>query len=49
VAQSWFNMLYRVLLGEEKGPRFGSFVALFGIENTRNLIACAVAGELVRS
>jgi lysyl-tRNA synthetase class 1 len=49
VAQSWFNMLYQVLLGEEKGPRFGSFVALYGIENTRNLIARAIAGELARS
>jgi hypothetical protein len=34
VAQSWFNMLYQVLLGEEKWPRFGSFVALYGIANT---------------
>jgi lysyl-tRNA synthetase class 1 len=49
VAQSWFNMLYQVLLGEEKGPRFGSFVALYGIGNTRNLIARAIAGELARS
>ncbi|MFM8746830.1 MAG: lysine--tRNA ligase [Aestuariivirga sp.] len=46
VAQSWFNMLYQVLLGEEKGPRFGSFVALYGVENTRKLIARAIAGEL---
>jgi lysyl-tRNA synthetase class I len=46
VAQSWFNMLYQVLLGEEKGPRFGSFVALYGIDNTRKLIARAVKGEL---
>ena len=46
VAQNWFNMLYQVLLGEEKGPRFGSFVALYGIDNTRNLIARAVKGEL---
>ena len=49
VAQSWFNMLYQVLLGEEKGPRFGSFVALYGIGNTRNLIARAVKGELATS
>ena len=27
VGQAWFNMLYQVLLGEERGPRFGSFVA----------------------
>jgi len=46
VAQSWFNMLYQVLLGEEKGPRFGSFVALYGIDNTRKLIARAIKGEL---
>ncbi len=46
VAQGWFNMLYQVLLGEEKGPRFGSFVALYGIDNTRKLIARAVKGEL---
>jgi len=46
VAQGWFNMLYQVLLGEEKGPRFGSFVALYGLDNTRNLIARAVKGEL---
>ncbi|WP_421694159.1 lysine--tRNA ligase [Aestuariivirga sp.] len=46
VAQSWFNMLYQVLLGEEKGPRFGSFVALYGIGNTRQLIERAVNGKL---
>jgi lysyl-tRNA synthetase, class I len=48
VAQSWFNMLYQVLLGEEKGPRFGSFVALYGIANTRALIAKAIGGGLVK-
>ncbi|MCA0433782.1 MAG: lysine--tRNA ligase [Proteobacteria bacterium] len=46
VAQTWFNMLYQVLLGEERGPRFGSFVALYGIANTRGLIDKAVRGEL---
>jgi lysyl-tRNA synthetase, class I len=46
VAQSWFNMLYQVLLGEEKGPRFGSFVALYGIANTKALIWRAINGEL---
>ena len=49
VAQSWFNMLYQVLLGEERGPRFGSFVALYGISNTRALIAKALKGELAQS
>jgi lysyl-tRNA synthetase class 1 len=48
VAQSWFNMLYQVLLGEEKGPRFGSFVALYGIANTCQLIDRAIKGDLTR-
>jgi lysyl-tRNA synthetase, class I len=49
VAQSWFNMLYQVLLGEERGPRFGSFTALYGIANTQALIAKALRGDLVKS
>ena len=47
VANDWFGMLYQVLLGEEKGPRFGSFVALYGVPETRALIEKALAGELV--
>jgi lysyl-tRNA synthetase, class I len=46
VGQTWFNMLYQVLLGEEKGPRFGSFAALYGLANTRGLIGKALKGEL---
>jgi lysyl-tRNA synthetase class 1 len=30
VSLDWFNMLYQVLLGQEKGPRFGSFAAVYG-------------------
>ena len=39
-------MLYQVLIGQQRGPRFGSFAALYGVENTRTLIAKALAGEL---
>jgi lysyl-tRNA synthetase class 1 len=46
VSNDWFAMLYRVLLGESRGPRFGSFVALYGIDETRKLIADALSGEL---
>jgi lysyl-tRNA synthetase, class I len=46
VGQTWFNMLYQVLLGEEKGPRFGSFAALYGLSNTRKLISDALNGAL---
>jgi lysyl-tRNA synthetase class 1 len=48
VSLAWFNALYQVLLGEEKGPRFGSFVALYGLDNTHALITKALAGELVQ-
>ena len=48
VSNDWFAMLYRVLLGESRGPRFGSFVALYGIKETRQLIADALAGDLPR-
>ena len=47
VSNDWFNMLYQVLLGEARGPRFGSFAALYGLPETRALIAKALAGDLV--
>ncbi len=43
VSLDWFNMLYQVLLGQEKGPRFGSFVAAYGITNTIDMIDGALA------
>jgi lysyl-tRNA synthetase, class I len=43
VSLDWFNMLYQVLLGQEKGPRFGSFVAVYGIKNTVEMIDGALA------
>ncbi|TPV97368.1 MAG: Lysine--tRNA ligase [Beijerinckiaceae bacterium] len=48
VSNDWFTMLYRVLLGESRGPRFGSFVALYGITETRQLITDALSGDLLR-
>jgi lysyl-tRNA synthetase class 1 len=43
VSLDWFNMLYQVLLGQEKGPRFGSFVAIYGLNNTVDMIDGALA------
>ncbi len=43
VVLDWFNMLYQVLLGQEKGPRFGSFVAVYGLQNTIDMIDGALA------
>lgn len=37
--RQWFGTLYEVLLGQSEGPRMGSFIALFGIAETRALIA----------
>ena len=46
VSVAWFSALYQLLIGQEKGPRFGSFVALYGTAETRELIRKALAGEL---
>ena len=46
VSLDWFNMLYQVLLGQEKGPRFGSFVAVYGLQNTVDMIDGALARRL---
>src|SRR5467141_2292054 len=43
VSLDWFNMLYQVLLGQEKGPRFGSFVAVYGLANAVTMIDGALA------
>ena len=40
--RDWFKALYETLLGSGQGPRMGSFIALYGIANTRNLIAEAL-------
>ena len=44
--RGWFSALYEVLLGQSQGPRFGSFVAIFGVDRTLALIERALAGEL---
>ena len=43
VSLDWFNMLYQVLLGQDKGPRFGSFAAIYGLANTIEMIDGALA------
>jgi lysyl-tRNA synthetase class 1 len=47
VSVAFFQMIYQVLIGQERGPRFGSFAALYGIAETRALIQRALAGQLV--
>mgnify|MGYP002701194311 CR=1 FL=1 len=45
--KQWFRAIYEVLLGESHGPRFGGFVALYGVEKTMALIKRALGGALL--
>ncbi len=44
--RDWFKALYEVLLGQSQGPRFGGFVALYGVNESVALIRKGLAGEL---
>ena len=44
--RDWFKALYEVLLGQSQGPRFGSFIAVYGLERTCELINQALDGDL---
>jgi len=44
--RDWFKAIYEVLLGASQGPRFGGFIALYGVPETVALIDRALAGEL---
>jgi len=43
--RDWFKALYELLLGQEQGPRMGSFIALYGISETVILIRRVLSGE----
>jgi len=45
--KSWFKSLYEILLGQSTGPRMGSFIELYGLEETQNLIKKVLAGEKI--
>jgi lysyl-tRNA synthetase class 1 len=40
--RAWFTCLYQVLLGQQEGPRFGGFIALYGVAETIALIEAAL-------
>ncbi len=44
--RDWFKALYEVLLGASEGPRFGGFIALYGVAETMALIDRGLSGEL---
>ncbi len=43
--RQWFGACYEILLGQPQGPRMGSFIALYGRDETVALIRRALAGE----
>jgi len=44
--RAWFSALYETLLGQSQGPRFGSFVEIYGLEESISLIDKALKREL---
>ncbi len=47
--RDWFQALYQVLLGQDQGPRFGSFVEIFGVEESIKMIEDALAGKFAKA
>lgn len=47
--RDWFKAIYEVCLGQSQGPRFGSFIKLYGVEDTVNLIRNALSGEFTKA
>ena len=45
--KDWFSALYEILLGQKQGPRMGSFIVIYGCDETTELINKAIKGELV--
>jgi lysyl-tRNA synthetase class 1 len=43
--RAWFKALYEILLGQDQGPRMGSFVKLYGVNETVDLLEKAARGE----
>ena len=47
--RDWFKALYEVLLGSSDGPRFGGFIALYGVDETIALIDDALDGKFMKA
>ena len=41
--KQWFSAIYEVILGNKQGPRFGSFIKLYGVNKTMEMIKQKVA------
>ncbi len=47
--REWFQALYQVLLGQDQGPRFGSFIELYGVKESIALIRDALDGKFAKA
>jgi lysyl-tRNA synthetase class 1 len=45
--RDWFKAIYEVLLGASQGPRFGGFIALYGVKESVKLIDAALDGKFL--
>ena len=41
--KDFFKLIYQVLLGQDQGPRLGSFIKLYGVKKTIDLIKITLA------
>ncbi len=47
--RDWFKAIYEVCLGQTQGPRFGSFIQLYGVKDTAALIRDALDGKFAKA
>jgi lysyl-tRNA synthetase class 1 len=47
--RNWFQAIYQIVLGQDQGPRFGSFVEIFGVQETVGLIKDALSGKFANA
>ncbi len=47
--RNWFQAIYEVLIGQSQGPRFGSFIELYGVQETIALIRDALDGKFSKA
>lgn len=45
--RNWFKALYETMLGQSQGPRMGSFMALYGLNDLIALVQKALDGDLL--
>lgn len=47
--RNWFQAIYEVCLGQSQGPRFGSFIQLYGVQETAALLRAALSGQFAKA